>query len=313
MTNAFKTIVVAAAISTAALTQAQALNTRTWISGTGVDQAGCGPIANPCRTLQYAHDNTSAGGEIDVKDSAGYGNVVINKAISIVGDGSLAGVLASAAGNAIEINAGASDLVILRGLTIEGAGIGSNGIVFNSAARLEITNCSVQNFVASGGGNGIRLQPAAGTFTVVIAQTLISNNGNNGIYYAALSSGAALDLLVDRVTMTNNGGSGLRVIGSGTGRTTVTNSIASKNGFSGFSTGTAANKLFFDSCVADFNVGSGYMLAFGNAGSIRRSHASGNTTYGISATSAMISFGDNSFSDNASGAVQGSLGTGTLN
>ena len=55
-------------------------NVRTWVSGKGVDQAGCGPIANPCRTLQYAHDVTASGGEIDVADGAGYGAVAIAKA-----------------------------------------------------------------------------------------------------------------------------------------------------------------------------------------------------------------------------------------
>src|SRR4051794_15750079 len=97
-------------------TQAYALNTRTWISGSGNDQAGCGSIASPCRTLQYAHDNTAPGGEIDVKDSAGYGAVSINKAITIVGGGSLAGVLASAGTIAIRIIAGANDGIVLRGL-----------------------------------------------------------------------------------------------------------------------------------------------------------------------------------------------------
>ena len=109
---------------------AQALNTRSWISGKGADNAGCGPIATPCRTLQFAHDQTAAGGEIDVLDPAGYGAVVINKSISIVNDGvGVAGVLAGAGANAITINAGASDRVLLRGLAIEGASTGANGVV----------------------------------------------------------------------------------------------------------------------------------------------------------------------------------------
>ena len=67
-----------------------------------------------------------------MKDSAGYGSIIINKAISIVAEGTLAGVLAGTAGNAITINAGANDTVILRGLTVDGAKIGGNGILFNS-------------------------------------------------------------------------------------------------------------------------------------------------------------------------------------
>lgn len=101
---------------------AYALNNRTWVSGSGTDAAGCGPIATPCRSLQHAHDQTNVGGEIDVKDSAGYGSVVINKAITILDDGSIAGVLAAANASAITVSAGATDDVFLKGLTIEGAG-----------------------------------------------------------------------------------------------------------------------------------------------------------------------------------------------
>src|SRR5579883_1249856 len=67
---------------------AAALSNRAWVSGHGVDQAGCGAPTSPCRTLQYVHDNIIAdGGEIDVLDPAGYGPIAITKGISIVNDG----------------------------------------------------------------------------------------------------------------------------------------------------------------------------------------------------------------------------------
>ena len=68
------------ALTMATASPALALNARTWISGHGADQAGCGPVASPCRTLQYAHDQTSPGGEIDVLDPAGYGSLIIESA-----------------------------------------------------------------------------------------------------------------------------------------------------------------------------------------------------------------------------------------
>ena len=176
MTKVVRTIVIGAAMSLAVVTQAHALNTRTWISGTGVDQAGCDPIATPCRSLQFAHDQTSAGGEIDVKDSAGYGSVAITKAIAIVGDGSLAGVLAPANGNAITISAGSSDKIVLRGLTIEGAGSASYGILFNSAGTLDISDCTIQNFT----GDGILLRPTVGTPALFVTNTVSVHNANHG-------------------------------------------------------------------------------------------------------------------------------------
>src|SRR5260370_803082 len=86
---------------------AQALNTRSFISANGVDTNPCTRPA-PCRTLQTAHDGTSAGGEINMLDPAGYGTVIISKAISIVNDGvGSAGILVPNGGTGITIDAGA--------------------------------------------------------------------------------------------------------------------------------------------------------------------------------------------------------------
>jgi hypothetical protein len=127
---------LAIAIAAASLVQAMPAQAQTasraWVSGTGNDTAGCGPVTAPCRTPQYAFTNIVAvGGEIDIFDPAGYGSITITHAISIVNDGvGTAGMLAPAAGTAITINAGSTDAVQLRGLTIEGSGTGYSGIVF---------------------------------------------------------------------------------------------------------------------------------------------------------------------------------------
>ena len=182
-------------------------NARTWISGKGVDQAGCGAIASPCRTLQYAHDATASGGEIDIADGAGYGSVSITKAINIINEGAgVAGVLASAGGTAITIFAPTDADVVLRGLTIEGAGTGRAGVVLLRTGSLTIANCLVQNFVGEndGAGNGIRLSPSAGaTPKIFVTNTIVQNNGYVGLYYLP-TSGASAQLVIDRVTASNN-------------------------------------------------------------------------------------------------------------
>src|SRR5450631_4083490 len=112
---------------------------RAWVSGHGVDAAGCGAPTNPCRSFQYTHDHiVAAGGEIDILDPAGYGAITITKAISIVNEGvGEAGVQATA-GNAIAINAGATDSVYLKGLNIDGQGTALHGVVVNSVGSLTI-------------------------------------------------------------------------------------------------------------------------------------------------------------------------------
>src|SRR5579884_2892098 len=157
---------------------------RAWVSGHGVDQAGCGAPASPCRTFQYTHDNiVASGGEIDVLDPAGYGPITITKALSIVNDGvGVAGVQQGTSGqNAITINAGSGDEVLLRGLEIEGLGTGANGVDLVSAFRLTIVNCAIRRFTSG----GVMLMPssASGGVTVSISNTTLWSNGYGLLAY----------------------------------------------------------------------------------------------------------------------------------
>jgi hypothetical protein len=105
---------------------------KTWVSTTGHDTGTC-PITSPCQTFQYAIDQTAAGGEVDVKDSGGFGAMVITKAISIIAaDGVLALISVPSGGTGITINAGSSDVVIISGLTLDGHLLGGTGIISKS-------------------------------------------------------------------------------------------------------------------------------------------------------------------------------------
>ena len=208
---------------------AQALNTRTWVSGAGIDQPGCGPVATPCRTMQYAHDNTSVGGEINVLDPAGYGSVRINRAISIINDGGgTAGVLATK-GTAISINAGPSADVVLRGLTIEGAKTANYGVdVFGNNRSVTIANSVIQGFAAA----GIRYVPNSNA-TINVLNTEVAGN-SNGIVMEPRDGSTRVDAVLNRVTITGNDFYGLRARGlfptaPSTLRLTVTDSLIASN------------------------------------------------------------------------------------
>src|SRR5215467_12794391 len=74
---------------------------RTFVSGQGSDANPCS-LAAPCRSFAQAITQTNAGGEIAVLDTAGYGTVTINKAISITNqDGVEAGISTASAVDAI--------------------------------------------------------------------------------------------------------------------------------------------------------------------------------------------------------------------
>src|SRR5262249_43747519 len=222
--------------------QAQAM--RTYVSGVGKDGNPC-TVSQPCQTFQAALAQTAAGGEIYTLDSANYGYVTINKAISIVSGSGAAGILAastSATGSVtgITINAGANDTVTLQGLDIDGAGSGSNGILFASGASLNIRDSVIRGFTA-----GINFQ-STGSSNISVGNTRVSNNAH-GIMLQNMGPGIAVGILND-VQVVNNG-TGISALGTSSAASanlTVQNSVVVSNPTvgilsAGYSTVTVVN------------------------------------------------------------------------
>ena len=147
---------------------------RTFVSGTGIDSNPCSRTA-PCRSFAVALTNTLPGGEIYVLDSAGYGTVTINQAVSIVNQTASAAATAFS-GTAITIAAGPGDKVLLRGLTIVGANTASNGIVFSSGDSLSVEDCSISQFTFG----GILFEPNLPA-DLTISRTRVANLGTGGV------------------------------------------------------------------------------------------------------------------------------------
>ncbi|HEX5717305.1 MAG TPA: right-handed parallel beta-helix repeat-containing protein [Thermoanaerobaculia bacterium] len=123
---------------------AHAQATRTWVSGVGDDVNPCSRTA-PCKTFAGAISKTAAGGEISVLDPGGFGAVTITKSITINGAGTLAGILASLT-NGVIVNALSTDEVILRNISINGAGNGINGIRYLAGGQLTVENVTINGF-----------------------------------------------------------------------------------------------------------------------------------------------------------------------
>src|SRR5687767_1703698 len=121
--------------------------TRTWVSGVGDDVNPCSRTA-PCKTFAGAISKTMAGGGISVLDPGGYGAVTITKAMTINGDGNLGSILSTGT-NGIIVNAGSGDVVILRNLSINGAGTGTNGVRFLNGAALIVEDCRLHGFTGN--------------------------------------------------------------------------------------------------------------------------------------------------------------------
>jgi hypothetical protein len=160
-----------------AASAAHAQATRTWVSGIGDDVNPCSRTA-PCKTFAGAISKTAAQGQINVLDPGAYGALTITKSITVDASGHFAGVLATLGSSGITINAAATDVVVLRGLTFDGAGTGGNGIRFLAGAALHVENCTINNFAL----RGIDIQPSTATGTFLfIKDTIVRNNTAGGV------------------------------------------------------------------------------------------------------------------------------------
>src|ERR1700687_6070392 len=129
------------------------------------------PRTPPCKTLAGAISRTAAGGEIDVLDPAGLGVVNITKSITIDGRGTLGSVL-SASQYGIQIAAGANDGVLLRNMSINGIGVGTNGVKFISGKALHVEDCTITGFAMV----GIDFEPTAAGSQLFVKGSTISQH-----------------------------------------------------------------------------------------------------------------------------------------
>jgi hypothetical protein len=188
--------------------------TQTWVSGAlGSDANPCTRSA-PCLTFAAALALTMAGGEIDVLDPGDFGPVTITQSVTIQGDQTnTSGITTSAGASGITISAGAADVINLRGLSFDGSNQSSAaGVVFNSGARLNIEDCVFQDFASA----GIMFAPGSGSATTVklaVADTAVINNAT-GIWIKP-NGGAAANVELKSLTVSDNAGDGLRVDGTG--------------------------------------------------------------------------------------------------
>jgi len=164
-------------LTVASMAQAQA--TRTWVSGVGDDVNPCSRTA-PCKTWAGAISKTATGGEIDALDPGGFGALTITKSITIEGTtGAGFGHTLGAGTNGFTVNAGASSVVILRNLYINGvrncitAGCqGLNGIRYIAGAKLIVDRCTIFGFST----NGIDANVPGGGKLIVTDSSFEDNN-----------------------------------------------------------------------------------------------------------------------------------------
>ena len=201
---------VIAALACAALllpSAASALSQRTFVSTAG-DDAGACSLTQPCRTFGAAIAKASAGGEVVVLDSGGYGTASFAKSVSLIAPPGVYAGISVFSGVGIDVT-GLTVSVTLRGLTFNG--LGGVSAVQSSFATVSIENCVFT------GMSGAAVQSISGGSVAISDSSFIDNGG-----VALLGPGSA-NLTMNRVRAERT--LGIAVEFQGTGQLTIRDSL----------------------------------------------------------------------------------------
>jgi hypothetical protein len=301
-------------------TPAQAQPVHTWVASNGNDGANC-DRPTPCATFQGAYGKTNAGGEITCVDGGNYGFLNISKPLTINCE-AVIGTTTSNGGASIGgigvSGLAATDVVILRGLDIDGANVSAIGalVLFISAGTLRLEKMRVSNI--HGASHGISFQPS-GAAKLHVSDSFIANNGISGSGINAginIKPGSSVEatVMIERTVIDNNlFGIFLDGTNGGTIRGVVKDSVVSGNLNNGISINTSgANvSLLVDNATVS---GNNYGLAVAGTGGlllVRRSTITANNN-GVATFNGgqAVSYRDNAVNNNTvDGAFSFSIGT----
>ena len=128
-------------VGLAAPTSASGQTGRSWVSGDGLDANECS-FSLPCKTFSRAMEQLAEGGEINARSSGSFGELAIDRSMTIDGRGHNMAITGFA--NAIDINAPGKK-VTLRHLHITGFAGSNDGINIISAAHVRLRDVTIRH------------------------------------------------------------------------------------------------------------------------------------------------------------------------
>lgn len=262
--------------------------TRTWVSGVGDDVNPCSRTA-PCKTFAGAISKTATNGEINCLDPAGYGAVTVTKSITIDCEDTQGSIL-SAGTNGVIVNITAvtdtKKSFKLRGVSINGAGTGINGIRILAANSVVVEDGVIDGVTQ----HGISVETTSGTPKISVDRMSIRSTTGNGIN--TFITGGAVQLTVSNSQITNTS--------TGINLSSNTKAVVSRSTLSNNTTGAAAvqSDLNVSNCVVSGNTTG----LFSNTGGVLRIYGNVVTANGTGLSSSgggsILSSGNNQIDGN---------------
>jgi len=283
---------------------AHAQATRTWVASGpagGNDANPCSRTA-PCKTFAGALPKTLAGGMINCVDPDGYGSVTLTVSMTIDCTGTYGSILATSGTNGVTVS-GSGIVVILRSLTISGAGSGAVGVNFQNGAELHIENSTITRFggnlnftvptgvtaklnvrntsISDAGGASINIFPS-GTGVVRATFDGVQADNNAAGFYVLAGSGGSTHVTIKNSSMSGNGFYGMAIDGSGgPAQVLISNSVMSNNGTFGVLS-SGANATVFVCCSTASGNDTGLSASGGGGlGTYQNNNINMNTTANI--------------------------------
>jgi hypothetical protein len=262
---------------------AQAADNTRYISIAGKNTNPC-TLVQPCRTLQRGINIAPAGGELRVLDSGDYGaNGNIRKSLTITGNGNTIFVA-----NGIAINK-ADAVVALRGLTLDGQGTTTLGVLIENAAAVHVERCVVHSFASHA------IQVAADGVKVFVLDSISRDNGGHGFLIAGAG---ASHVTIDNSRFENNLGTGVLV---SSGHATIHRSTVSGNVSQGIFVDGASVSVTSTMAVQN---PTGFFVKSGSVLTVESSLAHDNSI-GLFVTGSTARISNSTFTENTTGISNG--------
>jgi hypothetical protein len=280
-----------ATLLSAASAQAQA--TRTWVSGVGDDVNPCSRTA-PCKTFAGAISKTAVNGEINCLDPGGFGTVTITKSITIDCIW-IPGSILNAGTNAVNVpfdsfGADVRKTVRLRGINMQGADTGTNGVRITGGATIAGGTVVIEDVLIDGNFAGTARgvsDERQGAGELYVVNTTIRNNGGSGIVVVPAANTSGVKVFITNTRALNNTVTGVGM--NGGGKAMIRSSTFSGSTSTGIDSEGAGSEINVTDSVSSGN-GTGL---FTSSGGILRVANTDVALNGTAANGAWISFGNN--------------------
>jgi hypothetical protein len=143
----------------------------------GVNNATCGDEAAPCKTLAFAKGRVLPGGSIILMTPGDYGpGGTFTQSVNIIGVPGA--VIMRPNAPCLTFNGVASAVLNITNLICDQDGGLFDGFVFMGGHKGRLTNVVARG--AGGAKCGVRVNPSAGTFEIIIIGGIFSENGTSG-------------------------------------------------------------------------------------------------------------------------------------